>query len=67
MTTPPRRAVRKLGLAPEPRGVNESLDPANYHIRNMAERIRDKGDLWKPVIGRGINMEKCVERLGRLR
>ena len=47
--------------------VNESLDPANFHIRNMADRIREKGDLWKPVIGRGINMEKCLERLSRLR
>lgn len=26
MTTPPRRAARKLGLAPEPRGVHESPD-----------------------------------------
>lgn len=46
--------------------VGESLDPAMFHIRNMPQRVREKGDLWKPVIGKGIDMEKCLERLSSI-
>lgn len=46
--------------------VNESLDPRMFHIRNMPARIREKGDLWKPVIGPGIDMEKCLDRISRM-
>jgi bifunctional non-homologous end joining protein LigD len=46
--------------------VNDSLDPRMFHIRNMQARIKEKGDLWKPVIGRGIDMEKCLERISRM-
>ncbi|MEN6466894.1 MAG: DNA ligase D [Syntrophaceae bacterium] len=46
--------------------VNESLDPRMFHIRNMPDRIKEKGDIWKPVIGRGIDMEICLDRIGRM-
>jgi len=46
--------------------VNESLDPRMFHIRNMRDRIKEKGDLWKPVIGPGIDMEKCLDRMSRM-
>ncbi len=46
--------------------VNESLDPRMFHIRNMAGRIKEKGDIWKPVIGRGIDMGKCLDRMSKM-
>jgi len=46
--------------------VNQLLDPRMFHIRNMQSRIKEKGDLWKPVIGPGIDMAECLDRIGRM-
>ncbi len=32
----------------------------------MAKRLEKKGDIWKPVLGKGMNMEKSLKALGRL-
>jgi hypothetical protein len=37
-----------------------------FHIRNMQARIKEKGDLWGPVIGPGIDMAKCLDRISRM-
>ncbi len=41
--------------------VNAKLDPANYTIHNTLARLDKKGDLWKPVIGKGANLEKAIK------
>lgn len=41
--------------------VNEKLSPSQFTIKNVPQRIKEKGDLWKPVIGKGINIEKWIK------
>lgn len=44
--------------------VKPGLTPADFHIRNILERLEKKGDLFAPVLRKGINMEKALKRLG---
>lgn len=43
--------------------VNHKLDPGNYTIKNILKRIEKKGDLFKPVLGKGASLEKAVRML----
>ena len=43
--------------------VNEDLDPANFHIKNMVKRIEKEGDIWQGVLQAGVDIESCLERL----
>jgi bifunctional non-homologous end joining protein LigD len=43
--------------------VHESLDPTRFTIETMMARLRKVGDLWKDVLGPGIDMEQCLSRL----
>jgi bifunctional non-homologous end joining protein LigD len=43
--------------------VTRKLDPSRFTIRTVLRRLDKVGDLWKPVIGNGIDLAKCVERL----
>jgi len=38
---------------------------ADFTIKNASERIKDKGDIFKPVLGKGINLEKTLKRFDR--
>lgn len=44
--------------------VRKGLDMQRFNIRTMNKRIETKGDLFKPVLGRGINMEAALKKLG---
>lgn len=44
--------------------VRAGLDPAQFTIETVPDRVRRLGDLFLPVLGEGIDMEKCLERLG---
>lgn len=44
--------------------VNEKLKPEQFTMKNMVKRIEKKGDLFKPVLGKGFDMEKVLKRLG---
>jgi len=46
--------------------VNAKLDPSNFTIKNILKRINKKGDLWKPVIGKGAALDKLIRRLYEL-
>ena len=46
--------------------VNERLDPTHFTIKTTAERLRQVGDLWKGVLGPGIDMAASLERLGKM-
>ncbi|PKF74634.1 DNA ligase D [Chryseobacterium sp. PMSZPI] len=37
--------------------------PTDFNIENALERIKKKGDLFKPVLGKGIDMIKTLELL----
>lgn len=43
--------------------LKPGLKPADFNIHNAPDRIREKGDLFKPVLGRGIDMMKALELL----
>lgn len=43
--------------------VNAKLDPKNFTIENILKRVKAKGDLWKPVIGKGVDLNKALKKL----
>ena len=43
--------------------VKKGLDPARFTIRTLAKRLEKVGDLWRPVLGSGIDIVKCLDRL----
>jgi DNA ligase D len=44
--------------------VKHGLNPSMFTIRNMRKRIEKKGDLFKPVLGKGINITAALRKLG---
>lgn len=43
--------------------VNAELDPREFTMRTIFDRIDDIGDLWKPVLGKGIDLKKVLKKL----
>ncbi len=43
--------------------VNAKLEPQQFTIKNIDRRIDKVGDLWKPVLGKGINIKKLLAGL----
>ncbi len=43
--------------------VKRGLDPKKFTIKNTAQRLAKIGDLWKPVLGKGIDMKAVLEKL----
>jgi bifunctional non-homologous end joining protein LigD len=43
--------------------VRRDLDPARFTIRTLAKRLDRLGDLWAPILGRGVDLELCLRRL----
>ena len=43
--------------------VNHSLSPSQFTIKNMIKRLEEKGDVWEPVIGTGINIQQILNKL----
>jgi bifunctional non-homologous end joining protein LigD len=43
--------------------VNEKLDPKDFTIFTIHERLEKHGDLWKGVLGKGANIEKALKKL----
>jgi bifunctional non-homologous end joining protein LigD len=46
--------------------VRESLDPTRFTMETVMARLRKVGDLWKGVLGPGIDMEQCLSRLDEI-
>lgn len=46
--------------------VKTGMKPTDFNIHNALERIKEKGDLFKPVLGKGIDMMKALELLQNL-
>jgi bifunctional non-homologous end joining protein LigD len=42
--------------------VKKGLKMTSFTIFNALDRIKSEGDLFKPVLGKGINLEKIVEQ-----
>lgn len=43
--------------------VKKGLHPSQFTIANALKRVQKKGDLFGPVLGKGINMKACLKRL----
>lgn len=43
--------------------VNKKLSPENFTIKNIFKRLSKTGDMWKPVIGKGINLSEALKKL----
>jgi len=43
--------------------VNPKLNPLDFNIKTIPERIKKVGDFFKPVLGPGINIEKSLKLL----
>ena len=43
--------------------VTSRLDPTRFTIKTTQRRLDKHGDLWKPVLGRGVNLLKALDRL----
>ena len=40
--------------------VKKGLDPAKFTIKNIEKRLEKKGDLWKPVLGKGVDLAASI-------
>ncbi|MBW3522828.1 DNA ligase D [Chryseobacterium sp. NKUCC03_KSP] len=43
--------------------LKKGLKPTDFNIHNALERIKEKGDSFKPVLGKGIDMMKALQLL----
>lgn len=46
--------------------VKKGLRQKNFTLKNAIQRIKSEGDLFKPVLGRGINLDKAFKDLKHL-
>ena len=46
--------------------VKIGLKPTDFTIKNIHERVKREGDLWKPVMGKGIDILKVLKQLEAL-
>ena len=44
--------------------VKKGLLPQQFTIHNMQERVQKKGDIFKGVLEKGIDLKKCLKQLG---
>ena len=43
--------------------VKKGMKMTDFNIFNAMERISSTGDLFKPVLGKGINLDKVLKKL----
>lgn len=46
--------------------VKKGLKMANFNIHTMLERLKTEGDLFKGVLGKGINVDATIKRISSL-
>jgi bifunctional non-homologous end joining protein LigD len=44
--------------------VKPGLHPSQFTIKNILQRVEKEGDLFKGVLGKGIDITKCLKNLG---
>ena len=47
--------------------VKKGLQMTDHNIHNAVARIREHGDLFKGVLGKGINIEKALKKLAAIK
>lgn len=43
--------------------VNAKLSPAQFTIKTILKRLDKKGDLWKPILGKGTDIDKVISHI----
>jgi bifunctional non-homologous end joining protein LigD len=43
--------------------VKKGLRITNFTLRNVPDRLKQEGDLFKGVLGKGINLEKAIKKM----
>jgi len=46
--------------------VQKGISPQDFTIYNILDRITKHGDIFKPVLGKGINIESLIDKLTHL-
>lgn len=46
--------------------LDKNFRPTDFNIKNIFHRLDHIGDIWKEVLGTGIDLEKCLEKLKSL-
>lgn len=44
--------------------VKSGLTPQDFTIHNIIKRVKKLGDIFTPVLGKGIDLNKCLKKLG---
>jgi bifunctional non-homologous end joining protein LigD len=44
--------------------VKKGLTPGEFTIHNMEQRVKKTGDIFKGTLGKGIDLEKCLKKMG---
>lgn len=47
--------------------IKTGLHPEQFTIKNMPERLAAMGDIFKPVLGKGIDLPACMQALENLK
>jgi bifunctional non-homologous end joining protein LigD len=47
--------------------VRKGISIGDFTIKNAIARIREEGDIFKPVLGKGISMEKALKVLSKMK
>ncbi len=58
----PRRGAT-VSMPLEWKEVKRGLHPSQFTIKNAVQRIERKGDLFKGVLGKGIDLQKCLHAI----
>jgi bifunctional non-homologous end joining protein LigD len=43
--------------------VKKGLSMKDFTIKNAMDRIKSEGEIFKPVLGKGIDLEKVLEKI----
>jgi bifunctional non-homologous end joining protein LigD len=46
--------------------VKKGLSIQDFTIKNLYDRVKETGDLFKPVLGKGINLKKVLQKINEL-
>lgn len=46
--------------------VKKGLKMSDFTVKNAIARMRTEGDIFKPVLGKGINMKECLKKMENL-
>ncbi len=44
--------------------VKNGLTPQDFTIHNVLKRVKRMGDIFTPILGKGIDLNKCLKKLG---